>query len=247
MTQPMKWRTLPGALATLATLTTLTTLTSLAVCTLVLCASAPAGAQEAREPLRAYTVDPDASALWVHTHKSGLFGFLGHEHAFIPLEWSASLCAADPLPRSAHGSIVIRTASLVIDSDSARALAGLGDGPGEDDQRDMQEKLLDPERLDAEGHAEIELRVDSVAPEGEGSVVGFGRLTIRGIERDITVPLDVEFAETGELRLSGQLEVRQTDFGIEPESVARVVNVADEVDLHVRLLATPGDRACAEG
>lgn len=233
----MKWRTRPAdALATLATSTTS------AACAVVLCTSAPAQAQE---PLRAYTVDPDASALWVHTHKAGLFGFLGHEHAIIPLEWSASLCAADPLPRSAHGSVVIRTASLVIDSDSARALAGLDDGPGEDDRRDMQEKLLDAERLDAEGHAEIELRVDSVAPQDDGSVVGSGRLTIRDIEREITIPLDVEFAETGELWLSGQLEVRQTDFGIEPESVASVVNVADEVDLHVRLVATAGDRACA--
>jgi hypothetical protein len=204
-----------------------------------------AGARaQAQEPLRSYAVDPDASSLWVVTHRSGLLGFLGHEHAIIPLEWSASLCAADPLPRSAHGSVVIRTASLVIDSDSARALAGMGEGPGEDDRREMQEKLLDPERLDADGHPEIELRVDSVAPEDEGSVVGFGRLTIRGVTLDVAVPLQVDRDPDSRLTLAGQVRVRQTDFGIEPESVARVVNVADEVDLYVGLVAARGDTVC---
>jgi hypothetical protein len=222
----------------------LTAVPTLAASALALWGGVPAGAQE---PLRAYTVDPDASALWVVTHRSGLLGFLGHEHAIIPLEWSASLCAADPLPRSAHGSVVIGTASLVIDSDSARALADLGDGPGEDDRLEIQEKLLDPERLDAEGHPEIELRVDSVAPEREGSVVGFGRLTIRGVTLDVAVPLQVDRDPDSRLTLAGQVRVRQTDFGIEPESVARVVNVADEVDLHVRLVAARGEEACEPG
>ena len=134
-----------------------------------------------QETLRSYVVDQGRSSLYLVTHKAGLLSFLGHEHAIVPGEWAAELCLAEPIPRSAHGSVVIQARSLVIDSDSARALAGLGGGPGEDDVLEIQSKMLDAEHLDAQAYPEIVLEIDSVTAEGEGSLVAFGRFTLHGI------------------------------------------------------------------
>ena len=191
-----------------------------------------------------------ASDVYVVTRKSGLFSFLGHEHAIVPMEWSGSLCVASPQKPGARGFVLIRTPSLVIDSDSARALAGLGDGPGEDDVEEIQRKLLDPSNLAAEAHPEIRLEstVEGMG-EGEGQLRMRTRLTVKGQSREFEHPAEIGGVEGGEapggaLRIRGTLEIRQTAFGIEPASVAGVVNVEDEVELHFDLVTTPTGSAC---
>jgi hypothetical protein len=193
-----------------------------------------------------YVVDPVESRLYVVTHKSGLLAFLGHEHAVIPLEWTSALCLADPVPAGAHGALVMSARSLVIDSDSARSVAGLGGGPGRDDVLVIQRRLLDGDHLAAEQYPEIRLETVAAEPEARGGLLVRGTLTIRGVSRSIELPVRVERSDSvGTLRLSGSLRVRQRDFGIEPESIARVVKVANEVDLHFSLAARPTSRPCA--
>ncbi len=203
------------------------------------------GHAASQEALRSYVVDPERSSIYLITHKAGLLSFLGHEHAIVPGEWTAELCLAQPIPRSAHGTVVIQARSLVVDSDSARTLAGLGSGPGEDDVLEIQGKMLDVEHLDAQAYAEIVLEIDSVTSESESSLVAFGRFTLHGITREVRVPIRVEWADDGTLTLGGVLRVRQRDYGIEPESVAGLVKVSNDVDLHFLLVASPTDRRCA--
>ncbi len=207
-------------------------------------AIAGTGHAAGQEALRSYAVVPGRSSIYLITHKAGLLSFLGHEHAIVPGEWTAELCLAQPIPRSAHGSVVIQARSLVVDSDSARALAGLGGGPGEDDVLEIQGKMLDAEHLDAEAYPEIVLEIDSVTSESESSLVALGRFTLHGITREVTVPIRVESADDGTISLGGVLRVRQRDYGIEPESVAGLVKVSNDVDLHFLLVASPTDQRC---
>jgi hypothetical protein len=193
---------------------------------------------------REYTVDVDRSRIWVVTHRSGLLSFLGHEHAIVPAEWTAVLCLADPVTAGAAASIVIRTASLVIDSDSARAVAGLGHGPGEGTVREIQRKLLDREHLDAEHYPEIRLDLVSVTPATDLSVMARVQLALHGITREYELPVRVETLDDDALLLTGELRIRQRDFGIDPESVAGVVKVSNEVDLRFRLVAIATTRPC---
>ncbi len=194
--------------------------------------------------LRSYVIDQGRSSLFVVTHRAGLLSFFGHKHAIVPGEWRAELCLAEPIPRSAHGNVVIQSRSLAIDTDSARALAGLGGGPGADDVLEIQRKMLDAEHLDAQAYTEIVLEIDSVAWDEEGSLVGFGGLTLRGITRDVSVPMRVELPNDGTTQLSGVLRIRQRDFGIKPESKAGLVKVSNDVDLHFLLVAAATDQPC---
>ncbi len=198
-----------------------------------------------------HQVDVKASDLYVVTHKSGLLSFLGHEHAIIPMEWSGELCVPNPMGPGAGGAILIRTPSLIIDSDSARVLAGLGEGPGEDDVEEIQRTLLDGENLAAETHPVIRLEstVQGTREEEDGRLPVQTRLTLKGQTREFQHSVDVgptgrEGGPAGALHIHGVLEVPQTAFGIEPASVAGVVNVADEVELHFRLRTIPTGESC---
>lgn len=186
----------------------------------------------------------DASDLVVRIDRAGLLSFLGHRHAVIPREWSARLCLTDERPPAGSGTVRIDTESLVIDSDSARALAGLDDGPGEDDRREIQEKLLSDRFLAADDHPEIVLETTGLRVDDDELEVR-ADLTIRGVTREVTVPVAFEELDGARLRLHGSLTVQQTDFGIEPESIAGVVNVDDEVELIFDLTAEPTGEACA--
>jgi len=203
----------------------------------------PAGAR-AQAPTQAWVLARDASRIWVVTHRAGLLSFLGHDHALVPGDWSADLCFASPVPAGAHGSIVVRVASLVIDADSARSLAGLGHGPSRSDVADIQGRILDEAHLDSASYPEIRIEAEALEAESGGRLRARGEVTMHGVTRPAEFTMAVEPADAGALRLAGTLTVRQREFGIEPESRAGVVKVADEVDLHFSLVARPVGRPC---
>ncbi|MGD2047012.1 MAG: YceI family protein [Gemmatimonadota bacterium] len=197
--------------------------------------------------LRSYAVDHDASHLYVVVHRAGLLSFLGHDHAVVPGEWSAELCLGDPPPAEAHATLVVKTASLVIDSDSARALAGLGSGPGAEDREDIQERMLGSTNLDASEFPEIRLELhgtEAADADDAERVAVEGTITIRDTSRDFELPVDVRRTEDGPMVLSGVLRIQLRDFGIEPESRVGLVKVSNDVDLHFEISASRTERPC---
>lgn len=194
---------------------------------------------------RRWSVERQESQLVVLVDRAGLLSFLGHRHAIVPTDWRGELCLGRQRPRTGGSArIVISTPSLVIDSDSARALAGLGDGPGEEDRREVQEKMLGGRFLAASEHPEIVVETREVRWEDEGEAEVRASLGIRGITREVTVPVRFREVDAGRIRVDGRVRIRQTDFGMQPESVAGVVKVADEVELRFDLVAEPTDEPC---
>jgi len=230
--------------------------------------SAPLHAQAPSDSLTRFEVVPDSSSLVAVTGRSGLLAFLGHEHAIRATEWLPTACLDPARPTRGWADISVDARSLEIDSDTARALADLGDGPGEEDRAEIRTKMLGPENLAVEEHPQILVEAVSTGeggdappggPEGgegtasdEAGEVPAARdvpvtvaVTVRG--RRVEYEGDVDIAETGDgsVRVRGEVEIELRDFGIEPESVAGVVNVANEVDLLLRLLARPTGESCA--
>src|ERR671923_78537 len=91
-------------------------------------ATSPAAAAAQQQSLRVYDVDPSQSHILAITHRAGLFSFLGHEHAILATAFSAALCMAANEPERSTLRVTVPTRALVIDSDTARQLAGLGKG-----------------------------------------------------------------------------------------------------------------------
>lgn len=217
------------------------TMATLGVTLLSIAATRPSPPPE----LHTYAVNEAASELYVVVHRAGLLSFLGHEHAIVPVRWSSELCLDDSLSAGAHASLVVETASLVIDSDSARALAGMEGGPSAEDRETIQARMLGPAYLAAADFPWIRLELRSAGTGGNARVAVRGSITLRGVTRDFELPVAVERADTGRLALTGVLRIRLRDFGIEPESRAGVVKVSNDVDLHFAISASPTQQGCS--
>jgi polyisoprenoid-binding protein YceI len=199
-----------------------------------------AAAQSARQ----YDFVPAESRIYVVTHRSGLLSFLGHEHAVLVQDWSGELCWTEDSPARGRGALRADARTLVIDSDSARAIAGLGGGPSAGQLRTIRRKLIDADHLATEQYPSIALDSVIVVTTGSDRWVAEGLLTIRGVTRPVRVPFTVGQSDGAALRLSGTLPVLQSAFGIRPESIAGVVRVSDRVDIHFELVAVSSNRAC---
>ncbi len=185
----------------------------------------------------------DQSAIVLRTDKAGLFSAFGHKHGILATDFTASVCADPAALEHSSVSVQVATAGLRADTPEARRLAGLPDsGPSEDDIRTIQEKMLSAPNLDAAGHPEIRFASASAAATN-GGVTLSGALTIRGKSQNVKAPL--RYTQKGDgYRFQGAIEIRQTDFGIRPESVGGLVKVADKVTILLDLVVRPTSAAC---
>jgi polyisoprenoid-binding protein YceI len=204
---------------------------------LVLCANS-AWAQRA-----ALTVDPAASQIYAITHRSGLLSFLGHEHVIKAPQWSSELCLDRTAAAESYARLVINARALIIDGDSARRVAGLGGGPSPRQREQIQSKMLDAEHLNVAEFPELRFESVSVTSDEARTLRVQGRLTMRGVTQVVTFPASLH-QDAGRITLSAKITVKQSAFGMKPESIAGVVKVADPIDLHIRLVTTESAAAC---
>jgi polyisoprenoid-binding protein YceI len=86
--------------------------------------------------------------------------------------------------------------------------------------------------------------VTSVTGGTGGKLQVRGTFTLRGVADAVRFPVEMAPQKDGAVRLAGQFRLKQSTFGIKPESVAGVVNVADAVDVHFEVDARPTGEAC---
>ena len=206
-------------------------------------------AQEGDERRGNMTVLKSESALYAETGRAGLLGFLGHDHAITAEEWSASLCWPADGVEGAFLDMVVPTASTRIDTARGRRLADLDSSPGANTIADLQEDMLGQEYLDAEAYPELRFTSTSVSRPGENAadeadVVVEGELTIHGTTNPVTLAVVTGRDETGPFIFSTQTTFRMTDFGITPENTAGLVAVADDMELHVEIVAQRTRAGC---
>ena len=204
-------------------------------------AAAPSAGQRTPVALHA---DVAASRIYVITHRTGLLSFLGHEHAILAQKWNADLCWDEAGGQASRATLVIAARSLDIDADSARSIAAIGKGPSPQQRTQIHKKLHNEQTLSTQRYPEIRFASSRIMDDGAGKLKVQGTLTIRDASREVEMPMAWQRLPTGDLAFSGRLTFRQSSFGIRPESIAGVVKVADAVDLHVRLIARPIERAC---
>jgi polyisoprenoid-binding protein YceI len=190
-------------------------------------------------------VDYNASYLIAITGTSGLFAFAGHRHAVLASEWSADLNVnLDDLSHSS-ATITVPADKLVIDSPTARQKAGLGKGPSDSDVRTIQKRMLSSEVLDAAQYRQIKFTTTAIKAQGSGQLRVTGNMQIRGRSHPVTVQVRYRSAG-GQTEFDGEFEIRQTDYGIEPESVAAgTIKVKDSVSIKFHIVTTAAHQAAA--
>lgn len=177
-----------------------------------------------------YAVDVGASRVRVHLARSGLLKFLGHDHEIdAPLAaGTVRVVAGDPARSTVRLSFDARALAIVPGTEPAADIAK------------VEPRMRGPEVLNAALHPTIVFESTSVAGEetrpGHFSLRARGTLWLKGRSFPIEVPVELRLS-ADDLRATGEVGLRLRALGIEPPSVASVVNVANNFRLRFDLLA----------
>jgi len=103
------------------------------------------------------------------------------------------------------------------------------------------------EHLDTAHHPAIAFTLAAFEPDRDGidsasqrcSGVATGRMTIRGVERDLRMPVKLHVDDGMRLCIDGQTSVRLPDFGVPVPSQLGLINMQDEVQIWIALRARP--------
>lgn len=182
------------------------------------------------------TVDMPHSFFAAVTRRSGLLGFLGHEHGVSATQWTANIVEKSHDPSSVNVEIVVEAAALVVDTPEARRMSGLdAGGSGASDRAEIQEKMLGSAVLDAKRYPQIRFK-SSRAKATQSGVIIEGSFSLHGTTRLVSIPIEIHPEKAGATRYTGGFSFRMSDYGIEPPSSGGVVNVKDEMEIRFELI-----------
>jgi polyisoprenoid-binding protein YceI len=197
-------------------------LRALAVAVLVLVAAAPARAEEA-----AYRVVPGKSKLTFKAFRDGWFSSLGHDHTIGARDFAGAVRFDAARPEASSVTFTVQTKTLEV----------LDPGVDADDKKEIDASLKGEDLLDVEKHPDIRFASKAVKRAAGERYLVRGDLTLHGATKEIEFPVDVK-PEGAELKASGKIEVKQTDFGLKPVSVGLgAVKVKDVVLLEFEVVA----------
>lgn len=169
------------------------------------------GAWEASAEARAFVIDPAASQIRFFATSR----FVDAEGWFRRFEGTIRI--DETRPDTASGTLVVELASV----DTRNGL--------------RDDHLRSSDFFDVDRHPTATFVTTAVQP-GDRQWTVLGQLTIRGVNRPITVPVAVSRAGDA-FHVVGELIVRRRDFGITYQSVLNPIK--DEVRVRVELTARP--------
>ena len=175
--------------------------------------------------VKVWVVDTAASTIKVIVRRGGLLARLGHDHVVASRQVRGYVA-----PDAGHADVEFRLDEMTVDEPALRREALLDIQPSEEDIAGTRANML-TRVLDAERFPLVRLRVERAA-EGAAAPASERRdttltgqqarlnlsITLHGVTRNYVLPARVERLP-GRIRASGEMELRQTDFGITPLAV----------------------------
>jgi polyisoprenoid-binding protein YceI len=171
------------------------------------------------------SIVPSESKVSVLVGKAGLLSTLGHDHTITARTFSGKIQLAGSDAKNGSIELEFESASLRV----------ADQGITEADRSEIQ-KTMETEVLNVSQFPKISFK--STVTKGDGQNVSVeGDLTLHGVTKKITVPVEVSLAGD-RLRATGKVALKQTDFGIKPYSKGGgSVKVKDEVVLNFQIAA----------
>lgn len=174
-------------------------------------------------------VDSRRSLLTVEVGRAGTLARLGHEHVVASHDLQGYVA-----PGEGRSDLYLPLALLVVDEPDLRDAAGFAPQPSPEavagTQRNMLTHVLDAERFPF-------LLIGASRGETEPAPLKL-TITLRGTTRHFSIPAQIEHL-AGELVVSGQMSVKQSEFGIVPMAVlGGALQVRDRLDLRFRIVAS---------
>jgi len=186
---------------------------------------------------RTFTLDAKKSSFVVQVFKAGAASALAHDHVVNATSLTGTVVVDSSSPSTAVVDVTVHTKGLVNDEPALRKRYGLDGEINEKDRAAILDNMRNEAQLDIKKFPTIRFVSTSVVPGAGTAMTLKGRLTIKGVTRDIALPCEVSFAGST-VDGKGSIRLKTSDFGIEPYSAfLGAVRNQDEIVLHVRFVA----------
>ncbi len=170
---------------------------------LLLSFALPLGAQTSL-----YEIKPGATSRFaLEIYKTGLMS--GKKHLFLFERYAGALEYNSTSPERSKIDVNVEAASFVVKDDWVSASQA----------KSIRDEAEGKNGLDLAKHSTIRFVSSSIVRAGEGFTVQ-GTLTIRGIEKPVTVNVTMKPGDAGTIRFEGKAEVKLKDYGIKPPTAA---------------------------
>lgn len=162
---------------------------------------------------------------------------LGHNHIISSSSISGSIWRGASLEDSGF-AITVPVNALIVDNNDARTAEG-EDFPlnvAEDARQGTKANMLRETLLDGAHYPDISIQ--SIGLQGDSNAPQvLASLRIKSQTRQIALPVTLQLVD-GSLRVKGEFEIKQSDFGITPLSVALgALVVLDTIKIKFELVA----------
>ena len=187
--------------------------------------------------LKSYRIEPAESRLRILVYRGGTMARLGHNHVISSAELQGQIWRGATAESSGF-EIEVPVNTLIVDDNAARAEEG-EDFPlnvSKDAKAGTKANMLRPTLLDGEHFPKISIRATRITGSTASPDV-VASMRIKDQTREIRLPVMLSEAD-GALVVQGSFEIRQSDFGITPLSIAMgALTVQDTVKINFRLVA----------
>jgi polyisoprenoid-binding protein YceI len=185
--------------------------------------------QQARaKGMQVLEIDSAHSLVTIQVRRSGSLARLGHDHLVASHNVQGYIA-----PQINRADLFVPLTELTVDEAPLLAEAGFrspaAQGVAEATRNNMLEKVLDV--------AHFPFSLIHVSRDSKDSADVKVTITLRGVAKNYAVPVKVE-QQDGQLIVSGELSLLQTDFGITPLSVLNgALQVVDGLVLRFKIVA----------
>jgi polyisoprenoid-binding protein YceI len=177
-------------------------------------------------------IDTQHSLIAVTVRRGGALARMGHDHVVASHSIEGQAAPASQ-GQTGRADFRFRLDQMTVDEGGLRAQAGLDSVPSADAIAGTRHNML-VKVLDAERYPYVEVRAESGA---DGLLQA--DITLHGVTRRYTVPAALVATAAG-ITASGELTLKQSDFGITPFSVlGGALAVQDQMELRFELSAQP--------
>lgn len=179
-----------------------------------------------------YTVVESKSSVRIHVGKSGAFSFAGHKHE-VQAPVSGAVIADSANLKASSVTLTFATAKMRV----------VAEGEPQGDAPKVEEAMHGPKVLDVPRFPEIRFKSKTVSGQALGGssssyeLVLVGELSLRGVTKEITVPVKVTIAGRV-LTATGEATILHDQFGMERVSAGGgTVKVKNEIDISFQIVA----------
>ena len=188
--------------------------TILLVPLLALLPGAPAQAQD--EGAIDYVVEPGRSTLAILVYKDPdtIAAGASHDHVIVSQGYTGFVTWSQGDNAGCKVAFDLPVSGLSPDQPAMRQRYGLHSTLSDGQRSDVKKNMLSREQLDVGSHPRITFKASSCSGPS-GTVQVKGALTIRGVTKNVTIPMKVAVSDA-DFAAEGRITIRATDFGFEP-------------------------------